>query len=42
MLCFIGHALMENRNGVIVEDDMTQADGLPNARPGWTWFIAIP
>lgn len=27
MLCFIGHALMENRNGLIVRGDLTQADG---------------
>jgi hypothetical protein len=27
MLCFIGHALMENRSGLIVLGDLTQADG---------------
>ncbi|MFG6543500.1 IS5 family transposase [Sulfitobacter sp. M22298] len=27
MLCFIGHALMENRSGLIVQGDLTQADG---------------
>ena len=27
MLCFIGHALMENRAGLIVQGDLTQADG---------------
>jgi hypothetical protein len=27
MLCFIGHALMENRNGLIVQGDLTKADG---------------
>ncbi len=26
-LCFIGHALMENRNGLIVDARLTQADG---------------
>jgi hypothetical protein len=26
-LCFIGHTLMENRNGLIVQTEMTQADG---------------
>jgi len=26
-LCFIGHTLMENRNGLIVETEMTKADG---------------
>ena len=26
MLCFIGHALMENRSGLIVHGDLTQAD----------------
>mgnify|MGYP001328514146 FL=1 len=27
ILCFIGHALMENRAGLIVQGDLTQADG---------------
>ena len=27
LLCFIGHALMENRNGLIVQGDLTRADG---------------
>ena len=27
MLCFMGHALMENRNGLVVQGDLTQADG---------------
>jgi len=27
MLCFMGHALMENRSGLIVQADLTQADG---------------
>lgn len=27
MLCFIGHALMENRSGMIVQGDLTRADG---------------
>jgi hypothetical protein len=27
MLCFIGHALMENRNGLIVQGDLTKANG---------------
>jgi len=27
MLCFMGHALMENRNGLIVQGELTQADG---------------
>ncbi|MFN4155771.1 MAG: IS5 family transposase [Paracoccaceae bacterium] len=27
MPCFIDHALMENRNGLIVQGDLTQADG---------------
>ena len=26
-LCFMGHALMENRSGVIVQGDLTRADG---------------
>ncbi|MFC0281033.1 IS5 family transposase [Falsigemmobacter intermedius] len=27
MLCFVGHALMENRSGLIVQGDLTRADG---------------
>jgi transposase len=27
VLCFMGHALMENRNGLIVQGDLTKADG---------------
>ena len=27
MLCFMGHTLMENRSGLIVQADLTQADG---------------
>ena len=27
MLCFMGHALMENRSGLIMQGDLTQADG---------------
>jgi hypothetical protein len=27
MLCFMGHTLMENRNGLVVQADLTQADG---------------
>ena len=27
MLCFMGHTLMENRNGLIVQADLTKADG---------------
>jgi len=27
MLCFIGHVLMENRNGLIVQGDLTKPDG---------------
>ena len=27
VLCFMGHALMENRNGLIVQGDLTLADG---------------
>ncbi len=42
VLCFMGHALMENRYGLIVQGDLTQAVGLLNERPDWTWFIAIP
>lgn len=27
MLCFVGHTLMENRNGLVVHAEMTHADG---------------
>jgi hypothetical protein len=27
MLCFMGHALMENRSGLIVQGELTQVDG---------------
>ena len=27
MLCFMGHTLMENRNGIVVQADLTRADG---------------
>lgn len=27
MLCFMGHTLMENRNGLVVQADLTQTDG---------------
>ena len=27
VLCFMGHALMENRSGLVVQGDLTQADG---------------
>ena len=27
MLCFMGHTLMENRNGLIVQAELTRADG---------------
>jgi len=27
ILCFMGHALMENRNGLVVQGDLTKADG---------------
>ena len=32
MLCFIGHALMENRSGLIVQSDLTRADGRAERR----------
>lgn len=32
MLCFIGYALMENRNGLIVQGDLTQGDGQAERR----------
>ncbi len=35
-LCFIGHTLMENRHGLIVETEMTQADGHAERRAALT------
>lgn len=32
MLCFMGHALMENRSGLIVQGDLTQVDGHADRR----------
>ncbi len=32
MLCFMGHTLMENRNGLVVQVDLTQADGRAERR----------
>lgn len=32
MLCVLGHALMENRSGLIVQDDLNQADGRAERR----------
>jgi len=32
MLCFMGHALMENRSGLIVQGDLTRADGRAERR----------
>ena len=32
MLCFIGHALMENKSGLIVQGDLTRADGRAERR----------
>jgi hypothetical protein len=34
ILCFMGHALMENRNGLIVQGDLTQADGHAERKAG--------
>ena len=32
-LCFIGHALMENRHGLIVDTRLTRVSGMPNGWP---------
>jgi hypothetical protein len=32
MLCFMGHTLMENRSGLIVQADLTRADGQAERR----------
>jgi hypothetical protein len=32
-LCHIGHALMENRNGLVVDTSLTKPPAPPNAKP---------
>ncbi len=41
MLCFMGHALMENRNGLIVQGDLTQAPSRQHAAhaPAGQWTV---
>ncbi len=38
MLCFMGHSLMENRSGLIVQADLTQAGAMRSDRPRSTCF----
>ena len=33
MLCFMGHTLMENRNGLVVQAELTHADGHGGLQP---------
>jgi transposase len=40
MLCFMGHALMENRSGLIVQADLTQADGTAAPRAAMSMIHA--
>lgn len=46
VLCFMGHALMENRSGLVVDAELTRATGWPPARPsaspGWRCPRASP
>ena len=35
-LCFMGHALMENRHGLVVDACLTKATATPSASPGST------
>lgn len=37
-LCYLGHLLMENRNGLVVNTRLTQATGRAEARPRWRWW----
>ncbi len=39
MLCFIGHAPMENRSGLIVQGDLTQADGHAERRAALSMLL---
>lgn len=41
-LCYMGHVLMENRHGLVVDARATQATGTANARPRWRWSPACP
>jgi hypothetical protein len=34
-LAFLGHALMENRSGLIVDACLTPANGMPRASQHW-------
>ena len=50
-LCYMGHALTENRNGFVVEAELTHANGtaertaalrmIDRAQPGSTWRITV-
>jgi transposase len=50
-LCFMGHTLMENRNGLVVQADLTHADGRGERKaaleminrhsPGSTWRLTL-
>jgi hypothetical protein len=40
LLCFIGHALMENSSGLIVQGDLTQADD-QTAEPGGSFCSGL-
>jgi hypothetical protein len=41
MLCNMGHLLMKNRNGFVVQAELTDADGHGERRAASTWCIAI-
>ena len=42
MLCFMGHSLMENRSGLIVQADLTRADGHEERRAALDMIHAMP
>ena len=40
-LCYMGHALMENRNGLVVRGGVSQATGTAERETPWRWSTAI-
>ena len=41
-LCFVGHTLMENRNGLLVDMELTQADGYCERAAAMTMLKRLP
>jgi transposase len=41
-LCYLGHLLMENRNGLLVNTQLTQATGRAEREAHWRWWPSCP